>query len=136
MLADEHTDTDAGHVETVEEGLDGAVDLHALAATLVLENALRHRGNDAIVTALNVVQSLSKALVVEVKIGGPVACVVDNSKVPARKALVLAIAVLKTAPAVGLALVNGRIWSCCRKAESVATESFAGFHETTAYIRG
>jgi hypothetical protein len=73
MLADEHTDTDTGHVETVEEGLDSAVDLHALTTTLVLENALRHRGNDAIVTALDVVQSLSKALVVEVKIGGPVA---------------------------------------------------------------
>jgi len=40
VLADEHTDADAGHVEAVKEGLDVVVDLHALALALVFEDTL------------------------------------------------------------------------------------------------
>ena len=40
VLADEHADADAGHVEAVEEGLDVGVDLHALPFALVFEDAL------------------------------------------------------------------------------------------------
>jgi len=40
VLADEHADADAGHVEAVEKGLDVVVDLHALALALVFEYAL------------------------------------------------------------------------------------------------
>lgn len=36
VLADEHSDADAGHVEAVEEGLDVVVDLHALPLALIL----------------------------------------------------------------------------------------------------
>ena len=40
VLAYQHTDADAGHVESIEKGLDVGVDLHALALALVFENTL------------------------------------------------------------------------------------------------
>jgi hypothetical protein len=40
VLADEHADADPGHVESVEEGLDVVVDLHALALALPLQYSL------------------------------------------------------------------------------------------------
>ncbi|KAI6773376.1 hypothetical protein HG531_000225 [Fusarium graminearum] len=60
VLADEHTDTDTGHVKAIEERLDGAVNLHALATALVFEDTLGHGGDDAIMTALDLVQGLSE----------------------------------------------------------------------------
>jgi hypothetical protein len=36
VLADEHADADAGHVESVEEGLDLGIDLGSLAVFFVL----------------------------------------------------------------------------------------------------
>lgn len=110
VLAEEHADADAGHVEAVEEGLDAAVNLEALALALVLEDALGHGGDDAVVAALDLVQGLGEALVVEVQLGGPGARVVDGGVVAARERLGLgaAVAVCCVAPARGI-LVNGRI---------------------------
>lgn len=120
VLADEHADADARHVEAVEEGLDVGVDLHALAAALVLEDALGHGGDDAVVPPLDLVQALGKLLVVELQLGRPVAVVVDGRKIPPRdgSGLSMAVAVaigvavaveVEVSPARGLALVNGWI---------------------------
>jgi hypothetical protein len=40
VLADEHADADAGHVESVEEGLDLGIDLGSLAVLFVFQNSL------------------------------------------------------------------------------------------------
>lgn len=93
VLADEHADADARHVEAVEEGLDVGVDLHALAPPLVLEDALRHGGDDAVVPPLDLVQALGEFLVVELQLGRPVARVVDRGKVSPRNGPGLAVAV-------------------------------------------
>lgn len=83
VLTDEHTDADTGHVEAIEEGLNGAVDLHALTTALVLEDTLGHGGDDTVVAALDVMQSLGETLVVEMEVGGPVTRVIDEGKVAA-----------------------------------------------------
>lgn len=40
VLSNEHTDADAGHVESVEERLDLGIDLGSLAVLFVLQNSL------------------------------------------------------------------------------------------------
>lgn len=71
MLADQHANTDAAHVEAVEEGLDIVVDLHSLALALVLEDSLGDGCNDAVVPPLDLVQSAGEASVVVIELGWP-----------------------------------------------------------------
>lgn len=102
VLADEHADTDPGHVEAIEERLDGAVNLHSLALALVLEDTLCHGRDDAIMSSLDVMKSLRKPLVVEMQVGRPITRVVHHCKVPSRETLdptVSVTIVLETAPA-------------------------------------
>lgn len=63
--------TDSRHVEAVEEGLDGFVDLGGAALALELENPLGDGGDDGVVTTLDVGQQLGKALVVVVHLWRP-----------------------------------------------------------------
>ena len=42
MLADEHADADARHVEAVEKGLDGVVNVHSLPLALIFEYTLSY----------------------------------------------------------------------------------------------
>ena len=58
MLTDQHTDTDTGHVETIEESLDIVVYLHSLAFAFVLEDALCDGSHDTIVTAFDLLECL------------------------------------------------------------------------------
>lgn len=59
----------------------GAVDLHALSSTLVLQDALGHCGDDTVVSPLDLVQSLREALVVELQLSWPVSGVVNSSEI-------------------------------------------------------
>lgn len=58
VLAYKHANTDTRHVEAVEESLDVVVYLHSLTLALVFEDALGNGGHDAIVTALDLLESL------------------------------------------------------------------------------
>lgn len=80
VLADEHAYPDTGHVEAVEEGLDGIVDLHALSSTFVFEYALCHGRDDAVVPALDTFQRLGEAFVVVLELGRPVAAIVIEGR--------------------------------------------------------
>lgn len=149
VLADEHADADAGHVEAVEEGLDVGVDLHALAAALVFQDALGHCSDDAVVPPLDLVQALGELLVVELQLGRPVAVVVDGRKVSPRNrsglsmavsiAIGVAVAVavqVEVSPARGLALVNGWIRRCLGQLCKAARAIFGRFHESFLCILG
>lgn len=81
VLSDEHADTNSRHVKAIEEGLDGAVDLHALTLALVLEDTLGHCCHDTIMAALDVVKSLCETLVVKMEICGPIAGIVDHCEI-------------------------------------------------------
>ena len=85
MLADEHADADAGHVEAVEEGLDVGVDLHALPLPLVLENPLGYGCDDTVVSPFDDLERFGKALVIISQLGGPVDAVVGRGVVPSRR---------------------------------------------------
>ena len=93
MLTYEHTNTNAGHVEAVEEGLDVRINLHALPIPFIFENALGDGRDDAVVPALDVLKSLCEALVVVIQFGGPIVAVVGRGVVSARGGGAFAIAV-------------------------------------------
>lgn len=63
--------TDAAHVEAVEERLDRAVDVGALAVALELEDALGDRRHDRVVSPLDAAQDARELVVVVVHLGGP-----------------------------------------------------------------
>jgi len=63
--------TDAAHVEAVEERLDRAVDVGALAVALELEDALGDRRHDRVVSPLDAAQDARELVVVVVHLGRP-----------------------------------------------------------------
>lgn len=67
----EVTRTDTRHVEAVEEGLDGAVDVRRLALALELEDSLRDRRHDGVMSSLDVGENLRKPFVVIVHLRRP-----------------------------------------------------------------
>lgn len=100
MLADEHADTNAGHIEAVEEGLYVVVDLHPLSLALPLEDALRNGGDDAVVPPLDLLQGVCKFGVVGTQLWRPFLAVVCSGEVsPARRC---ALVVLPVAVAIAV----------------------------------
>lgn len=83
VLADEHADADARHVEAVEEGLNVVVNLHALLLSLPFQNALCHGRHHAIVPPLDLFQGLCELCVVGAQLHGPFLPVVGSGIVPA-----------------------------------------------------
>lgn len=63
--------TDARHVEAVEEGLDGAVDVRRLALALELEDALSNRRHDGVMSSFDVREDLREPFVVVVYLWWP-----------------------------------------------------------------
>jgi len=63
--------TDARHVEAVEEGLDGAVNVRRLALALELEDSLGDRRHDGVMSSLDVGEDLCKPFVVVVHLWWP-----------------------------------------------------------------
>ena len=82
VLAYEHTDANTRHIEAVKEGLDVGIDLHTLPIALVLEYALGHSCDDAVMPPFYAFQRPGKALVVVVELRGPVPAIVCCSIVP------------------------------------------------------
>lgn len=81
VLAYEHSYANARHVEAVEEGLDGRVDLHALPLALVFIYSLSDGGDDAIMPSLYSFQCARKSFVVVGEFWWPIVAVVYMSKV-------------------------------------------------------
>ena len=100
VLADEHADADAAHVEAVEEGLDVVVNLHALALALPLEDALGDGGDDAVVPPLDLLQRVCEFGVVGAQLGRPLLPVVGGSKVSPRRCCALVVLPVTDAVAV------------------------------------
>jgi hypothetical protein len=98
VLADEHADADAGHVEAVEEGLDVVVDLHPLSLALPLQDALRDRCDDAVVPPLDLLQGVCELGVVCAQLGRPVQAIVGGGKVSSARGRALVV------PAVAVAI--------------------------------
>lgn len=76
VLTDQHTDSNTGHVEAVEEGLDRVVDLHSLLFPFVFVDAESHGGDDGIMTVFDVLEELGEAVVVVNNLRRPVAAVI------------------------------------------------------------
>lgn len=87
VLADEHTNTDTRHVETVEESLDIVVNLHPLSLAFPLKDALRNGGHDAVVPPLDLLQCVCELCVVCAQLWWPVLTVVSRSIVSSACAL-------------------------------------------------
>ena len=82
VLANEHADAYAGHVETIEEGLNVVVDLHTLTLTLVLEDALGNGGDNTVMSALDLVKCRCEAGIVVVQLRWPVtSCIISGAVV-------------------------------------------------------
>lgn len=84
VLTNEHSNTDTGHVEAIEEGLYVVVNLHALPFPLVLEDTLRHGRDDTIVSSLDCLEGLREPLVVGLQVRRPVVGVIHHGKVSPR----------------------------------------------------
>jgi hypothetical protein len=76
MLADEHADADARHVEAVEEGLDVVINLHPLSLALPLQNALCHSCDDAVVPPLDLLERVCELGIVGTQLRRPVLSIV------------------------------------------------------------
>lgn len=76
VLADEHPDANARHVEAVKEGLDVVIDLHPLPFPLPFQDTLRNRGHNAVVPPFDLLQRVCELCVVCAKLRGPVSSVV------------------------------------------------------------
>jgi hypothetical protein len=72
VLADEDTDADAAHVESVKEGLDGPVDDFAPLLLLEFKDTLGHGRHYRVMSPLDVGEKLREALVVVVHLRRPV----------------------------------------------------------------
>ena len=108
VLADEHADADAAHVEAVEEGLDVVVNLHPLALALPFEDALGDGGDDAVVAPLDLLQRVGKLCVVCAQLGRPFQAVVCGRKVPPARRRALVVSAVGAAAAVAVAALRGR----------------------------
>ena len=82
VLADEHADTNARHVEAIEEGLNGGVNLQTLAFPFPFQDALSHGGHHAVMSPFDLLQGLGEAFVVVVQFRGPVSSIVGRNKIP------------------------------------------------------
>lgn len=83
MLPYEHSYTDTAHVEAVKESLDIVVNLHTLSFALVFKNALRDRGDDRIVPALDLLERLGEPVVVVFELRRPRLPIIRDSIVSA-----------------------------------------------------
>ena len=103
VLPNEHTNADTRHVEAVEEGLYGRVDLHALLLSLVFVDTLGNSCDDGVVPPLDLLQCALKFLVVVCELRRPVLTVVHGRKVAS--GIIVAIA----------AVFEGGISGCLRE---------------------
>lgn len=81
MLPNQHSYTNSRHVEPIEEGLDGGINLQSLPFSFPFENTLSYGSHDAIVTPFNLLESFGKAYVVIVQLGRPFTMIVRGNKV-------------------------------------------------------
>lgn len=66
-----HRLTDARHVESVEEGLNRAVDMSRFSVALEFEDALSDGRDDGVMSSLDVGQQTGEAIVIVVHFGRP-----------------------------------------------------------------
>ena len=136
VLADEHADADAGHVEAVEECLDGVVDLHALALALIFEDTLRDGGDDAVVAALDAFECGCEPLVVICELGRPVAVIIQRCEVPSCSTSCAARAIRTITIAIG-ALISLEGGVLCSAVEGPVTARYScGFCEALFDVCG
>lgn len=76
MLTNQHSYTNPRHVEPIEEGLDGGINLQTLTLSFPFKNTLSHGSYNTVVSPLDVLQSLGEAFIVIIQFWRPISVVV------------------------------------------------------------